>query len=89
MKKKRERIDVIFDILTTVQSKKMIGPTRLLQMSNLSPKMFRDYIDELVESGLLTETVEKGKKYFLLNDKSYIFLEKYKIFTHFIDKLGL
>lgn len=89
MKKKRERFEVIYDILSTVRSKRNIGPTRLLQLSNLSPKMFRDYIKELKSTGLLEEKIIENKKRYHLTDKAYIFLEKYDIFINFVDNLGL
>lgn len=89
MKKKRERLDVIHDILSCVQSKKRIGPTRLLQLSNLSPQMFREYLSNLIESELLEEKVTRGKKEFELTEKGHIFLDRHKVFSNFIEQLGL
>ncbi|MFO7710663.1 MAG: winged helix-turn-helix domain-containing protein [Candidatus Woesearchaeota archaeon] len=88
MKRKRERLEVIHDILSTVQDKGEIGPTRLLQLSNLSPQMFREYMNELVKSGLL-EIKEEKKKMYTITDKGYTFLERYKIFSNFVEELGL
>ncbi|MFP4424573.1 MAG: winged helix-turn-helix domain-containing protein [Candidatus Woesearchaeota archaeon] len=88
MKRKRERLEVIHDILATVQDKGLIRPTRLLQLSNLSPKMFRDYLDELTSSGLLGKT-EKPFNGYQLTEKGYLFLERYKIFSNFVEELGL
>ena len=89
-KKKRERLDIIKDILQTVQHKEEIGPTRLLQHSNLSPKMFREYLGELIETELLQEIKDKkGKKKYHLTEKGYQFLERYNIFAKFIGNLGL
>lgn len=88
MKKKRERLDVIFDILNTIQSKNNIGPTRLLQLSNLSPKMFKDYITELNETKLI-EIKKEPKKKFILTKKGFEFIKNYKRFTNFVDELGL
>ena len=89
MKAKRERLDVISDVLKTVQDKGRIGPTRLLQLSNLSPQMFRHYLSELLESGLIEESQEKGKKLYSVTDKGCIFLERHRIFSDFVGQLGL
>lgn len=89
MKKKRERLEVIHDILATVQEKGQIGPTRLQQLSNLSPKMFRDYIRELVETSLLVEEEISGRKMYKVSDEGFLFLERYRVFNNFIEKLGL
>jgi predicted transcriptional regulator len=89
MAEKRERLDVIKDMLLTVVKHKKIGPTRLIQLSNLSPAMFKEYINHLLSAGLLIESFEKKKKFYVISDKGCIFLERYKTFKHFVDELGL
>ena len=62
MAKKRERLEVIKDILEAIKEGRNIKPTRLLYASNLSPQMFKDYINELLEKGFIKiESVEEGK----------------------------
>lgn len=90
MAEKRERMDVIHDILSAViKNNNKIGPTRLIQLSNLSPAMFKEYIKDLVEQKLLLENQEKNKKVYKLGDKGYAFLEKYKMFKNFVEELGI
>jgi predicted transcriptional regulator len=89
MKKKRERLEVIHDILYTIQSKQEIGPTRLLQLSNLSPKMFKDYLNELTEKELIEEKITNKKKKFSLTIKGHEFIQKYKQFLNFVTQLNL
>jgi predicted transcriptional regulator len=90
MAEKRERLDVIKDILVVVRdSNNKIGPTKLIRLSNLSPLMFKEYINELVKSNLLIEKEEKNKKYYSVGDKGFKFLERYSIFKNFVDELGL
>ncbi len=90
MAKKRERLEVIHDILVAVrENHNSIKPTRLLQLSNLSPQMFRDYTEELVEKKFIREETVSGKKTYSLTDKGYEFLEKYKTIVQFIDNFGL
>ena len=77
---KRERMDIIRDILSIVAEKEKIIPTHLLYKSNLSYKRLQSYLLELKEKGLLEEKdSEKGeKKVFVLSEKGYQFLQRYK-----------
>lgn len=90
MAKKRERLDIIRDILYVINSKKKIKPTRLLYSSNLSPQMFKDYINELVAKGFIKFDIDKDdKKTFFLTKKGQDFLIEYKVIEEFIDNFGL
>jgi predicted transcriptional regulator len=88
--KKRERLDVIRDILKTIRENRQIKPTRLLYASNLSPQMFKEYISELVNKKFIKlETDAKEKKFFSLNKKGQDFLLDYKVIESFIENFGL
>jgi predicted transcriptional regulator len=91
MAKKRERLEVIYDILKSVQDERNnIKPTRLLYSSNLSPQMFREYIEELTRKGFIRESIDKDeRKYFSLTDKGFEFLAQYKTILQFIESFGL
>lgn len=91
MAKKRERLEIIKDILKAIrESKNKIKPTRLLYSSNLSPQMFKDYVDELMEKGFLSMNEEKKeKKTFSLTAKGQNFLEEYRQIENFIENFGL
>ncbi len=88
--KKRERLDVIRDILNTVRQNREIKPTRLLYASNLSPQMFKEYINELISKGFIKfEVDDKEKKTFSLTKKGQDFLQEYKVIENFIENFGL
>jgi len=90
MAKKRERLEVIRDILGSIRNNRKIKPTRLLYASNLSPQMFKDYIDELIKKSFIKlEIDEKEKKFFLLTKKGNDFLEEYRIVENFVENFGL
>ena len=91
MAKKREHLEVIYDILKVIRdSDNNIKPTRLLYASNLSPQMFRHYIDELhSKKFIINITDKKGRSTYSLTDKGFQFLEKYKVILEFIDNFGL
>ena len=90
MPKKRERLEVIRDILKTIQSNRNIKPTRLLYSSNLSPQMFKDYLNELISKGFIKLDIDKDeKKTFSLTKKGYEFLQEYKLIENFVENFGL
>tara|TARA_Y100000310_G_scaffold327801_1_gene394720 strand:- start:293 stop:565 length:273 start_codon:yes stop_codon:yes gene_type:complete len=90
MGKKRERLDIIKDILYAIRDNRNIKPTRLLYASNLSPQMFKDYINELIEKGFIQLDIdEKEKKTFSLTNKGNNFLEEYRVIENFVESFGL
>jgi len=90
MVKKRERLDVIRDILKAIRENREIKPTRLLYASNLSPQMFKDYINELIGKGFIKLDIdEKEKKTFSLTKKGNEFLKEYKVIEDFVENFGL
>ena len=90
MAKKRERLEVIRDILDSIRSTRQIKPTRLLYASNLSPQMFKEYINELISKGFIKfEIDKKEKKTFSLTPKGQEFLQEYKVIENLIENFGL
>jgi predicted transcriptional regulator len=91
--KKRERLDVIRDIIQTIKENRQIKPTRLLYASNLSPQMFKEYVNELMEKKFIKLDVEgkegKEKKSFSLTKKGQDFLQEYRVIENFIENFGL
>jgi predicted transcriptional regulator len=90
MAKKRERLEVIKDIIRSIRDNKNIKPTRLLYASNLSPQMFKEYINELISKGFINLDIDdKEKKTFSLTKKGNDFLEEYRIIEDFVENFGL
>lgn len=89
MAKKRNRLEIIKDILSSIKEKKEIKPTRLLYSSNLSPQMFKKYVNELLEKGLIKKEEIKKRQYYLLTSKGLEFLEQYKTIVNFIENFGI
>lgn len=88
--KKRERLEVIRDILNAIRENRKIKPTRLLYASNLSPQMFKEYINELIAKGFIRLDIDnKDKKTFSLTKKGQEFLLEYKVIENFVDNFGL
>ncbi|MEK6757944.1 MAG: winged helix-turn-helix domain-containing protein [Nanoarchaeota archaeon] len=90
MAKKRERLEVIKDILKSVKDNRNIKPTRLLYASNLSPQMFKEYINELISKKFIKLDVdEKEKKTFSLTLKGMEFLQEYRVIERLVENFGL
>ncbi|MFA5796424.1 MAG: winged helix-turn-helix domain-containing protein [Candidatus Woesearchaeota archaeon] len=91
MRKKRDRLEVIFDILKIISNNhNSIKPTPLLRYSNLSPNGFSEYYKELNSKGFIKEITDtKGRMFVTLTDKGFNFLEKYTLILKFIDEFEL
>jgi predicted transcriptional regulator len=89
--RKRDRLEVIFDILKIISDKNnSIKPTPLLRYSNLSSSSFNDYYKELLSKEFVKEVIGKNnRKYITLTDKGFKFLEKYKMIKGLIEEFEL
>ncbi len=86
MKPKRNRLEIIRDILTVIKERNgKINRTQLMAKSNLSYEMMGDYLNELIEKGF----VATSEKSFLISDKGRNYLEKYALVTDFLMSFGL
>jgi len=91
MNKKRDRLEVIHDILRIIREhKNSIKPTPLLRYSNLSSQSFKDYFSELLDKGLVQELEDKNcRKFISLTDKGFQYLERYQAILGFIEEFEL
>jgi len=89
--KKRERLEVIHDILKIIRdNNNSIKPTPLLRKSNLSSQGFSEYYKELLDKKFIREVFDKkGKKFVSLADKGFKYLEKYKFILGFVEEFEL
>ena len=90
MKKKRGKLEVIYDILQIIKNNRnSIKSTPLLRKSNLSSERFHEYYIELISKGFVREIINKEGKLITLTDKGFNYLEQYKTITSFISDFGL
>ena len=86
---KRNKLEIIRDILKTIQEKNnLIQYTPLLRSSNISSSNFKQYFLELKEKEFIKE-IKTKKKFISLTDKGQRFLEKYQTIINFIDEFEL
>ncbi|MFH1064785.1 MAG: winged helix-turn-helix domain-containing protein [Candidatus Woesearchaeota archaeon] len=89
--KKRDRLEVIHDILRIIKDhNNSIRPTPLLRFSNLSSQSFADYMAELMDKGLVKVIKDKkGKKFITLTDNGFEYLDRYSMIKGFISDFNL
>lgn len=93
---RRSRLELIFDILLSVQNKGgKIKPTHLMYKSNLSHKLLNAYLEELIQKEmiLIEETYNRKSKntnkMIALTDKGSSFLAEFRRMREFTDAFGL
>ena len=90
IEKRRGRLEIIADILRSVQDKGgRIKPTHLLYKSNLSHTKLKEYLETLVEKGMIEEQVVKGKKTIIMKEEGHKFLLEFDRIKEFSDSFGL
>lgn len=91
MPKKRERLELIHELLLTIKNNTSpLPPTALQHKCNFSTPMFKQYMVELVEKEFVRLLTDKrGRTRYALRDKGYEFLEKYRTLAAFVEEFGL
>ncbi len=90
MSKKRDRLQIIYDILNVIKEKNgKIKPTNVLYRSNLSNQMFSEYMNELMQKGFIIENKTKKGKTYSLSQKGFDYLNKYQMIVDFTNSFGL
>ena len=91
MSRKRDRLQIIHDILHVIREKgDKIKPTHILYKSNLSHQRLQEYMKELIGKEMIIEKIlKKGKKTYSLTDKGYNYLTDYSKIRSFMESYGL
>lgn len=88
--KKRNRIEIIADILRTIKDKRgKIKQTHLMYKVNLSHKLMKSYLEELLSKEMIQETKEQNNIYILIKPKGGEFIEKLQKLKEFQEVFGL
>lgn len=90
MARKRDRTDIIMDMLSAVQKKGgEIKPTHLMYSANLSHVQMSSYLEELVEKDLLSKVKRKSYEYLIITDKGCDFVKKLREMKEFEKTFGI
>lgn len=87
---KRTRIDIIADMLGSIQNKNgTIKPTHLMYKSNLSHSQMQGYLEDLISNDLIKKEKVKNYDYIILTDKGYEFIRRFREMKEFEKSFGL
>lgn len=90
MLKRRNRISIINDILNVIsQNKGKIKQTHLMYKANLSHKLMRSYLEDLIAKDVIEEKKNNNNIYLVITDKGTQFLEKVRKMQEFQETFGL
>ncbi len=89
MIKKRNRLEIIRDIIHTINKKNETKPTHILYKSNLSYQMMEGYLKELVAKKFIREKKGTRSKTYSITEKGKDYLGKYKLILNFTESFGL
>lgn len=88
--KKRNRLEVIRDILIVIRDKNgKAKPTHILYKSNLSHIMMKDYIKDLLSKEFIKESHTKEGRRYSITEKGIKYLQEYKTVINFVESFGL
>ncbi len=77
MVRKRDRIDIIRDMLVSIQNKGgEIKPTHLMYKANLAHRQMRSYLEELVDKQFVETIRRKDNEYIIITDAGNQFVQK-------------
>ena len=89
MKRKRERIEIIYDILKAIRDKGPDAkPTHVLYRSNLSSQMLKEYLQELSEKGFITESKGRNVVY-NLTVRGFRYTQYFSVIKRFMESYDL
>ena len=87
---KRNRIDIIENMLLLLSKKRNMKQTHLMYKSNLSYKQLKLYLEELIQKNfVIKEKINKNNFYISLTEQGRKFLEKIQEMKDFESTFGL
>jgi len=90
MNARRNKLDIVNDMLTSINEKGgKIKPTHLMYKANLSHKLLSQYLEDLVSNELVKEVSEGSNKYLVLTEKGVDFLNQFRKMKEFQKSFGL
>ena len=90
MPRKRGRLDIITDMLATLQGQGgEIKPTHLMYKSNMSHVQMTSYLNELLEKEFVKKIKKNNYDYIIMTDRGFGFLEKLRQMREFEKTFGI
>lgn len=87
--KKRNKLEVIRDILDVLQKNRQVKITHLIYKANLSNNSIKPYIENLLKNKMMEEFTLKEQKLFRITQKGNEFLDEFNKIKIFSESYGL
>jgi len=89
MTERRSKVQIVYDLLIAAKQKGKIKPTHLLYKGNLSHLRLKEYIEELIQKGLLTKLQESSHVYYKITEKGVRFISDIEKMKEITEAFGL
>ena len=90
MEKKRNRLEIIRDILIVINEKNgKVKPTHILYKANLSHILMTEILNELIQKNFIKEIRNKNSKSYAITDKGLDYLKQYSLIDNFTTFFGI
>ncbi|MBI2042909.1 hypothetical protein HYT25_00795 [Candidatus Pacearchaeota archaeon] len=90
MERKRNRVEIIHDMLRIIQERGgRIKKTHLMYKANLSHKQMTSYLKDLIKNGLIIDKRAEERNLILITERGRDFFVKYAQMREFEKTFGL
>jgi predicted transcriptional regulator len=89
MTQRRSKVQIVYDLLSAARQKGRIKPTHLLYKGNLSHLRLKEYIDDLLQKGLLIRIHEGSHTYYKITEKGIKFISDIEKMKEVTEAFGL
>ena len=90
MERKRNRVEIIHDMLKIIQERGgRIKKTHLMYKANLSHKQMTSYLKDLIKNGLIIDKRAEDRNLILITERGRDFFVKYAQMREFEKTFGL
>lgn len=90
MSSRRSKLQILIDILSTVQAQRSRAKfTHILYKANLTHKRLKEYLEMLMEKGFVEEVKTKGRSTYKITPKGEEFLNEFRRLSEFSEAFGI
>ncbi len=87
--KKRDRLDILTDMLVSIQQKGgIIKPTHLMYKANIAHRQLKSYLEELIDKNFVEKVMKNNYEYILITDRGHRFISKMREMKEFENTFG-
>lgn len=90
MNERRSKIQVVIDVLRVIgRENGKVKPTHILYKANLSHKLLKEHLNNLLQKGFIEVSIEKNHTFYQITDKGRKFVSEYRKVEKLAQAFGL